>query len=499
MGVTDLQVSGYIYNAFAQTPQLSWTAGGAIGGKIDSLNAAAYKSAGIVGGDPVAVGHCGGQTGFCNQSLVVYQNGVIGTSGNNTSNNKTTTKLPADKVPTGIAITNDNEFALVTVWDTTALKGQVAVVALAGLCNGCDPYSSSGIYNYWEEWGAAYPGLFNRGDIAFMKILGYVDLPGMTAPTEIAVTTGLNQWATLAWSNALGIGWQTPLTSQANRQLFLSGGGYYGSYAKGGVAVVISKSEQKAAFIDLKPLFSYVNSVYFGGDQATFNARMASLGQADNQWPYTFTQQPSQVPTVVKTVSLAQRPTAVKTSVFGGPSRAWIATQDGTLHIYGLDGYANGGSAPAPAANALTEVGTVTGIGRNPTSIADSKGEPSGSTQTQVLVNSRTDRKVSWVRFAANGNSGSIVRTLQDTRLADPIAIEDADNFATAGYVVSVADYAGKALRNYRYGPVVFTDGKACATTTSCPVTPTGNVAIEYGGAMAFEGKPFQLKTGNVP
>jgi hypothetical protein len=473
--------------------------GGTIGGKIDSSTAAAYKRAGIVTGDPVAVGHCGGQTGFCNQSLVVYQNGVIGTSGNNTSNNQTTTKLPVDKVPTGIAITNDNEFALVTVWDTTALKGQVAVVALAGLCNGCDPYSSSGIYNYWEEWGAAYPGLFNRGDIAFMKILGYVDLPGMAAPTEIAVTTGLDQWATLDPNTALGIGWYTPLTSQTNRQRFLSGGGYYGSYAKGGVAVVISKSEQKAAFIDLKPLFSYVNSVYFGGDQATFNARMASLGQADNQWPYTFTQQPSQVPTVAKTISLDQRPTAVKTSVFGGPSRAWVATQDGTLHIYSLDGYANGGSAPAPAEGALTEVGTVTGIGRNPTSIADSKGEPSGNKQTQVLVNSRTDRKVSWVRFAANGNSGSIVRTLQDTRLADPIAIEDADNFATTGFVVSVADYAGKALRNYRYGPVVFTDGKACATTSSCPVTPTGNVAIEYGGAMAFEGKPFQLKTGNVP
>jgi len=109
-------------------------------------------------------------------------------------------------------------------------------------------------------------------------------------------------------------------------------------------------------------------------------------------------------------------------------------------------------------------VGSVTGIGRNPTSIALSKGEPSGNTQTQVLVNSRTDRKVSWVRFSNNGNnSGSIVRTLQDTRLADPIAVEDADNFATMGYVVSVADHAGKALRNYRYGPVVFTDGKACA------------------------------------
>jgi hypothetical protein len=116
-----------------------------------------------------------------------------------------------------------------------------------------------------------------------------------------------------------------------------------------------------------------------------------------------------------------------------------------------------------------------------------------------VLVNSRTDRKVSWVRFATNGNSGSIVRTLQDTRLADPIAVEDADNFATLGYVVSVADHAGKALRNYRYGPVIFADGKACPSATSCPVVATGNVAIEYGGAMAFEGKPFQVKTANVP
>ncbi len=171
------------------------------------------------------------------------------------------------------------------------------------------------------------------GNIAFMKILGYVDLPGMTAPTEIAVTTGLNQWLTLD-INGRGIAWQTPLTSQTNRQSFLPGGANYGRYAKGGVAVVISKSEQKVAFIDLKPLFTYVNSVYFGGDQATFNSRMASLGQADNQWPYTFTQQPSQVPTVVKTVSLAQRPTAVKTSVYDGASRAWVATQDGTLHIY---------------------------------------------------------------------------------------------------------------------------------------------------------------------
>ena len=59
----------------------------------------------------------------------------------------------------------------------------------------------------------------------------------------------------------------SPLTS--NWQSFASGGSNYGRYAKGGVAVVISKSEQKVAFIDLKPLFSYVNSVYFSSNVGT--------------------------------------------------------------------------------------------------------------------------------------------------------------------------------------------------------------------------------------
>jgi hypothetical protein len=501
MGVTDIQVSGYQYNTFAQTPQISWTIAGTQGGALDSLNAAAYKRAGLVNGDPVAVGRCTGRSGFCNESLVVYQNGLIGTSGNNTANNQATVKLPANKVPTGIALTNNSEFALVTVWDTTALKGQVAVVALAGLCNGCDPYNSSGYYDWWHEWGAPYPGLANVGDIAFMKILGYVDLPGITAPTEISATTGMDQWQTLL-INGIFVGWDTPLTSQTNRQSFLNGGSNYGKYAKGGVAVVISKSEQKAAFIDLAPLFSYVNNVYFGGDQATFNARMASLGTADNQWPYTFAQDASQMPQVVKTVSLSAKPTAVKASVYG-PSRAWIATQDGTLHIYSLDGYAPGGAVGSPSAGAFTEVGTVAGVGRNPTSIASSKAEPSDTSldamTSQILVSSRGDRKVSWVRFSSNGNSGSIVRTLQDTRMADPIAVEDGDNFATMNNLLTVADYAGAALRNYRYGPVIFADGKACATATSCPVTPTGSIAIEYGGAMNVLGKPYQVRTANVP
>jgi hypothetical protein len=497
IGVADIQVSGYEFNTFAQLPQLSWTLEGKPGGGIDGITALDYKAQGLLGGpssSPIALGRCGGRAGFCATSLVAYQNGLIATSGSNTAGNRTTVKLPAHKVPTAIAMTNNSEFALVTVWDTTALKGQVAVIALAGLCDGCKPGRAKDYYDWWHEWMAVYPGLPNMGNIAFMKILGYVDLPGMAAPTEVAVTTGLDQFNTML-GNGNFVGLETPLTSQANRQGFLSGDNRV-KYAKGGVAVVISKSEQKATFIDLAPLFAYVNSVYFGGDLARFKATVDDLGPADKQWPHSFAAKPQQVPKLIKTVSLGARPTAVRTTIFGPVQRAWIATQDGTLRIFSLG---------SPGRREVAQVGSVA-IGRNPTSLAISKNEPSEPDieplNQQVLVASRGDRKIQWVRFAPDGNSGRVVRTLQDTRIVDPVAVEDADNFATAGHILSIADYAGKAVSNFRYGKVVFADrgGRwGCQPPNGCGMGIAGDAPFEFGGSMAMPGKPFRISTANVP
>ena len=141
-------------------------------------------------------------------------------------------------------------------------------------------------------------------------------------------------------------------------------------------------------------------------------------------------------------------------------------------------------------------------VGRNPTSLATSKGEPDGPQSRpltpQILVVSRAARKVSWVRFA--GNSGSVIRTLTDTRLVDPIAVDDVDNFANAGYLISVVDYAGKAVRNYRYGPVIFSDRlrRAARGPTAAPSADTAGW-LEYAGAFAMPGKPFLITTTNVP
>jgi hypothetical protein len=264
--------------------------------------------------------------------------------------------------------------------------------------------------------------------------------------------------------------------------------------------VVISKSEKKAIFIDLKPLFSYVNGVYFGGTQSDFNATMASLGQADNQWPHAFAYKPQATPAIVKTVALSSPPTAVRNTNHSNPARTWLATQDGTLHLFSLGGYANGTAA---ASTDIAEKGSVA-VGRNPTSIVVSKADPdpdgtSLDMRSQVIVAARGDRKVQWVRLSTDGNSASVVRTLQDTRLIDPIAVEDADNFATRVNTVSVTDYAGKQVSNFRFGPVVFAGGGSCPPPNGCGVSPTGGVSIEYGGSLALPGKPFQMSTSNVP
>lgn len=512
-GISTLEVSAYDHNTFRQGVNLSWTLYGA---GLDDVNVVEYRKAGLTGGTtPVASGRCSGRAGWCTTTLVALQNGLLATVGTNTSRNRTTLKLAADKVPTAVAMTNNSEFALVTVWDTTALKGQVAVIALAGHCDNegkdrCINPDGTAWYRYWEEWSRSYPGLANRGNIGYMKLLGYVDLPGMAAPTEIHATSGVDQWSTMIFEGPNGSvqtgPWGNPLTQEDKRQKFKPGGPLSGKYAKGGTAVVISKSEQKAVFIDLGPLFRYVNAVYFGGSAAEFKAKVIDnfdlARNVHSKWPHSFEYAPQQTPVVVKTVDLGARPTAVKTAVWG-PGRAWIATQEGTLRMFSLG--ANYAGSGATAAD-IRQTGTVA-VGRNPTGMSFAKDDPDRPDENallnQVVVVSRGDRKIDWIRFNANQTSGSVIRTLKDTRIKDPIAIDEGDNFGTAGYIISVADYAGRTLSNYRFGPVTFSDqGKQWnCQPPGCPtIDAAGNPApFEFGGAFALPGKVFGIQGQNVP
>jgi hypothetical protein len=513
-GVLDLTPYTMAENTFAESPQLPWVY---YGGGDPDVNLVDYqKSTSTPLAAPIAVGRCYGYFGWCSNALVAFPDGSIVTTGSNTARNENVFQLPPGKIPTAIAVTNSSEFALVTVWDIQALKGQVAVLALAGTCDGCEPGGKSTPYNWWGEWADIYPGLRNLGDVGFIKLLGFVDLPGMMAPIEISASADYipNLDDEQGWmcspdgTNCRVQAYSLTLSNETNRQSFIGAGPNADRYSKSGFAVVISKSEREAIFLDLKPLFAEVENMYFG-TPANF-ALTANLGQADDQWPFSFAYAPNFAPVVVKTVTLSEAPTSVKTSL-QDVNRAWIGTMDGTLHVFDVGGYGN--NMPA-SPSAIAEVGTVP-VGRNPTWIAYAKHDWANPIQkttstinSEVIVVSRGDCRIDWVTLASDNNTGSITRTLQDSRLVDPISAEDNDNHGTESYVLTVADYAGKQISQYRYGPVIFwtnpgaagnSVAAACQPPTGCLMGPDGKDTFEFGGAYALPGKPFRFTSANTP
>ena len=490
-GVSVLQTTAAGHNTFAQKPQWSWIY---MDGVFDP-SIQEYKSQGKDVSHPTALGRCAGRPGWCVVGIAGFQNGLIGTTrGSNTAHSRSTAQLAPGLVPTAIDVTNGSEFALVTVWDTANVRGRVAVVALTGLCNGCN---LSNYVNepeqYWGEWKMPYPGLTNLGNIGFMKLLGYVDLPDMKAPTGISVTTGWNPWTSQVRPSERDL---SPLSNESNRQTFISGANK-DKFAKTGIAVVISKSEQKATFIDLKPLFAYYRKMYFGA-RRDFD-RTAGVGPAPAQWPFLFGDAPEQVPTVIKTVNLGARPTAVKAALWNA-NRAWIATQEGRLRIFDLGGYTTIGNA---SPKQIVERGSVA-VGKNPTGLAYFRAEVNSTNNainSKLIVVSRGDRKVQWIDFDADNNGGKVVRELQDKNLKDPITADDQESNGSYAAVVMVADYNGRGISGYRYDTLKLHDGFAACQPDGCPTRDAQGrpAAFEWGGKLDLPGKPFGIRGGNAP
>jgi hypothetical protein len=504
-GVGSVQTLAVAHNTTSVEPEPSWTTYGGVsddGGAIDP-NIGKYKQMFTVE-KPVALGKCYGRNTWCTNTLAVFADGRIVGVGSNTAHNMVNTKLAAGKVPTGITITNSGEFALVTVWDTAAMRGQVAVIALGDACQGCLRSDEGRWESNWGNWKRSYPGLPGLGNYNYAKVIGYVDLPDtLKAPTEISASTGLSHWD----YQTVRSFWSTDLDDSNVRNRYNSGD-LSNAYARTGMAVVVSKSEKRAAFIDLRPLFAYYKQQYFAQSQSGFNAMIANRGEGASQWPYTFDSAPAQKPTVVKVVDLANRPTAVKVSL-EAPHRAFIATQEGKLRVFDLGGgYLNqnsGGSSSDIAEKFSVDVG------RNPTAISYIKEHGWGhdtavhdiypnEPKRELIVTSRGDRKLQWVRFDTGFNNASVARTLQESRVIDPISTEDTDNHGTESYIVSIADYAGKSIHNFLYGPIVwhtYASSKACSEAKGgCKMLD--NAPFEYGGAYKVPGKPFHAMGANI-
>ncbi len=459
-----------------------------------AANGADDAGVGLAGGflnQPVAIAR--GYSGWSEDALVVTNSGVVGTGGTFTGRTYQYFAFPSDKRPVGVALTNNNEFALFTIWDTSLAKSQVAVVALG----------AGG--NFWGDWTETYPGLENDGMYEFAKILGYVDLPGIADATEITAASDFNLCDDLPYACWLANHQQfsdLTLSTEANRQTFVGdtlsdATGNAGAYSEAGFAAILAPAENKVVVLDLAPLFAKVKQMYF---TTTDNfAKTQAFGADPSAWPYTFAVAPDFAPTVAQVLELPGRPTAVKASPWD--SSLLVTTVDGTLHVFDVGTIAGRHAAKATDAGAVstgvTDVGQVA-VGANVTSIVEMKHDwPSptvGAPRRAFMALSRAEKRIDWVHVSPTG-APSIDRTLRDDRMVDPIALEDADNHGTESYVVSVADYGGKQILNYRYGPVTYyTNGgdrfDMCAD---------GGGAFELGGALPASGKPFALSVSNTP
>lgn len=421
---------------------------------------------------------------WTNCSLMVFQCGVVAAGGSNTSVDRYPLfQFPKKKVPTAIALTGNNEFALVTIWDTEKCQGQVAVLAM-------DSSYPKGQGLHYFSWNEPVPGLVNIGLYGSMKLLGYIDLPGMAAPTAIA-----------AWSNTRWWGYhlspQRGLASQKERDLWrqgLEGKGaleYHGASA--GYALVASRAESKVAFIDLRPLFQYYAHMYFTTEENYRKTR--DQGPEPGKWPYAFETAPECRPRIASMVAI-KHPTAVACSLFGAtPARyghldgkgaqAYVGRMDGSLSVYDV-----GGIAAPDGSGEVKALGSVK-VGRNPCCITNDKAAVETNPRNVIIVVSRGDRRIDWVSFTPSGPQ--IIRTLRDKNLLDPVSADVTDNHTNQGRILEVTDFKGRRITGYRYEPVLLTKPEELVGMGA-----DGRADIECTGSLVFPGHPFSVSVSNV-
>lgn len=461
IGVDRVTILEWSNGCFSERPEPPWWGGF----RPEPAAKQWQESAGGSLGQPVCMAR--GMGSWANCGLVIFSSGLMAAGGTCTAKSTDPTfKFPKDKLPTAISITNKSEFALVTLVDVKEMKGQVAVFALV---------SSGAKTKFVHEWTEDHPGLPNVAVFTGIKLLGYVDLP-MTFPTSVcAVGDSTNVRFNGPDGNA-GLLRQADLATQHWRDSFYKGSN--ATYAsRCGFAVAASRAEGKAAFLDLQPLFARVREMYFTTEE---NYRKTQDGK---QWPPSFEEDPGWKPPVVAVVDQPE-PTAVLASMGGGKkARAFIASLDGRITIYRVGGLAT--TEPALAEEVKAD-GSVQ-VGRNPVCLSYQKRSPD-----TFIALSRGDREIAWVKYGEGG--AQVSRRLRDARLLDPVHVEVADTHGIETALLTVADFKGRKIVNYRYSDVVFaTQGGA-----RFAMGPTGTDEFECGGFLEFPGAPFFISATNV-
>jgi hypothetical protein len=321
-----------------------------------------------------------------------------------------------------------------------------------------------------------------------MKLLGFVDLP-IAAPTAIAAGTNLQWMGSGRCDPVINKNLGTLLDNQNERDTWYKGSEpRYPNYkrtASAGYVVITSRSENKVVFVDLQPLLAYYRTMYFT-TQARYDSTK-NVGQAANQWPFTFDQRPGQKPVVAYTLDVAA-PTAVAAGLSGlteprwressfGDGYAYVTTMEGKLLMYTVGGLNTEAAATRP------ELCKIISIGKNPTSISHGS---AGTYKNDIWINCRGDKSI--YGFTADGDP---IHLLRDSRIQDPVMTENST--VTNGQYIGlydhnrlhVLDFAGKQVLTYVFD---------CKDVSKKDVSK----AITFGAAADVPGYPFAYQQGEV-
>ncbi len=459
LGLDRVTIIEMTNNCFTESPEPPWW-----GGFRPEPNSKEWASA--AGGGIVGIAR--GILTWSNCGVIVFANGLVATAGTCTAvGSDPVLRLPEGKLPTAVCVTSRNEFALITVVDIKSKprKAQLAVIALTG----CKP-------GFAHEWQAPHPGMPSVAMLAGMKLLGFVDLPGVSLPTAVsAVGEYDGNRLSDPKSGNIGTFRDYDLANEGSRNSmrgYVSGSGW---------AVVGATYEDKAAFIDLQPLFQYYRTMYCSGADAY--AKTRDQGPGPKQWPFAFEAEPAQQPVVVKTVRVPE-PTAVLAGLaMGDQARAYVACRDGRVAVFKVGGLAS----EAPAVEADIMPVEAVQVGRNPVSLAYQR-----YSRDEIIAVSRGDRELSWIKTAGGGSQ--VVRRLRDARLVDPVACEVAETHGIETPLITVCDFAGQKIVNYRFGELRFvTNGGA-----KFGMGEKGGDEFECGGVLEFPGPVFAISATNV-
>ncbi len=407
--------------------------------------------------------------------------------------------LDSNFIPLCLAVSSQNEFLYIAGHDKATGTGKVWVIVNWG----GGYYTNGALSNFPFDFFHPHPGLVQSGVIVGMKIVGSFDLP-IKWPTSISCATSRNTLsnriegpdgnaAYLSKYDTSLPGWTDTfdLSTQAGRDAFLAkNGGWIASWGK---LVVASKEENKVVQIDATALYLGYRNQYFT-TQALYDTTRPTGAITGNYWQFYNTANagvwpymlPAWVPTVTRTLDIVRPTQAFMLETNDGAFV--VADESGMLRWFKTDGTADGSLQ----------------LGPNITSIRDDKYVGGAA----IIAVSRVARAVYGIR------NKTVSWTIQDKKLVDPVDAEVIDTHGIEERSVSIADFAGKKIDNYRNTKIVFatqggatfgTGPTAAADKTAADAavkagnTPNPPVeGLERTGSFALAGYPHHIAGSNV-